>query len=376
MKKAYNDYFIKPDEFSIETGTIEATMLLPDPKTLPATAIGSVYIISAPLGAKVVSGVISSQQLDYVGKKLNSGVFANTSGVFVSDGVVMSGMTPSSVEIKPLGLKASAQSFVHGRVLVVYDELISNPPVIEPKLDGSTTLTDTPNLYVHPTVDGKYEVTSSVTQICRSFSTIINMEGGESISRIKVDLYSIDEKLGIVVLNPGDVGAFRCDGKNWYNVSAGSTGGSGGVTQAVSPVYTSMSSAYATPSADAVVGMTVYDLATNRSYYLNSLPPSTPTNWSPVGSGNVQDSYRGTNAAFDSGVSTQMCNSTQSVVSANMPGEKIYKIIATADMDVTFDLPVIGRSPELVGNTWHLYTGDKLTFYKTSDGTAIIAEVS
>jgi len=257
MKKVYNDYFIKPDEFSIETGTIEATMLLPDPKTLPATAIGSIYIISAPLGAKVVSGVISSQQLDYVGKKLNSGVFANTSGVFVSDGVVMSGMTPSSVEIKPLGLKASTQSFVHGRVLVVYDELISNPPVIEPKLDGSTTLTDTPNLYVHPTVDGKYEVTSSVTQICRSFSTIINMEGGESISRIKVDLYSIDEKLGIVVLNPGDVGAFRCDGKNWYNVSAGTSGGGGGSAQAVSPVFTSMSSAYAIPTADAVVGMTV-----------------------------------------------------------------------------------------------------------------------
>lgn len=162
---------------------------------------------------------------------------------------------------------------------------------------------------------------------------------------------------------------------NWDKIiNSGGSGGSstGGGTK----VVTSLTQAYAIPLAEQYAGLAVYDTATDRDYILRALPASSPSNWIIKGDGDVEDSYRGTDGAFNAAIATQKCNTDQTISGASLPATKKYKIIATADMVVTFDLPVLGSSPLLSGMVWGLRAGSELTFYKTADGSAIDGEVN
>lgn len=160
-----------------------------------------------------------------------------------------------------------------------------------------------------------------------------------------------------------------------YYFTVGTTSG-GGTSQAVAKIVTSMAQAYTLAPADTAVGMQVYDKGTGREYILNALPASNASNWIAQGGGDVEDSYRGTNGVFNTAIATQKCNTDQTISGASLPATKKYKIIATADMVVTFDLPVLGSSTLLSGMAWGLRSGSELTFYKTADGSAIDGEVN
>lgn len=162
---------------------------------------------------------------------------------------------------------------------------------------------------------------------------------------------------------------------NWDKII--NSGGSGGSsTGSGTKVVTSLAQAYAIPLADQYAGLTVYDTATDRDYVLLAPPASSPSNWIIKGDGDVEDSYRGTDGAFNAAIATQKCNTDQTISGASLPATKKYKIIATADITVTFDLPVLGISPLLSGMVWGLRAGSELTFYKTADGSAIDGEVN
>lgn len=161
---------------------------------------------------------------------------------------------------------------------------------------------------------------------------------------------------------------------NWDKII--NSGGGGSSTGSGTKVVTSLAQAYAIPLADQYAGLTVYDTATDRDYVLLAPPASSPSNWIIKGDGDVEDSYRGTDGAFNAAIATQKCNTDQTISGASLPATKKYKIIATADMVVTFDLPVLGSSPLLSGMVWGLRAGSELTFYKTADGSAIDGEVN
>ena len=161
-----------------------------------------------------------------------------------------------------------------------------------------------------------------------------------------------------------------------YNVSAGGST-TPGVTSAIAGVkiVNTMASAYAIPSADQVQGMQVYDKATGRTYLLQALPASTASNWIVQGDGDAEDSYVVNVGNFDPLIATRKCNLNQTITGASLPPSKVYKIIATADIVVTFNLPILASSPMINGMAWSLRSGDELTFYKTSDGSAIDGDV-
>ena len=161
---------------------------------------------------------------------------------------------------------------------------------------------------------------------------------------------------------------------NWDRVI--NSGGGGSSTGSGTKVVTSLAQAYAIPLADQYENMTVYDTATDRDYILRALPASNAANWIIKGDGDVEDSFRGVDGNFDNTIATQKCGTDQTILSANLPAMKKYKIIATADITVTFDLPVLGISPLLSGMVWGLRAGSELTFYKTADGSAIDGEVN
>lgn len=161
---------------------------------------------------------------------------------------------------------------------------------------------------------------------------------------------------------------------NWDRVI--NSGGGGSSTGSGTKVVTSLAQAYAIPLADQYAGLTVYDTATDRDYVLLAPPASSPSNWIIKGDGDVEDSYRGVDGNFDNAIATQKCGTDQTILSANLPAMKKYKIIATADIAITFNLPVLGTSPLLSGMVWGLRAGSELTFYKTADGSAIDGEVN
>ena len=163
--------------------------------------------------------------------------------------------------------------------------------------------------------------------------------------------------------------------------TSGGSGGGGGSTTAstigVDKVVNSLTEAYAIAVADEKLYMTVYDKQTEREYILMSLPASVAANWVIKGDGDTEDGYNPVVTNFSAtGKPTIKCNNDQMITSASLPLCKKYKIIATADIVVTFDLPVLGSSPLLSGMTWGLRAGSKLTFYKTADGSAIDGEVN
>lgn len=374
MKKIFDDYFIQPGDITTEIGTGGSTALLPAPSTLPVSSIGQTYIISAPSGGKVTSAVKSVQGADYKGSSLNPSIFSSITDISVFNGTITGVSSSASVDLKNLDLPSTAPSYSHCSVYLVFESLNSTPTCTF-NLDNGSAVTDAVDAILHPTIDGKYEAYFSVTQINRSFSFTLGIGPGDIISRIKIDLYSVDSKLGIVPLSPGTIGNFKTDGKNWYNLTSTSSGG-GGSSTAVTKMVTSLSDAYSIPTADAAVGLQVYDMQTGRGYVLSAMPPSTPSNWIPQGDGDVEDSFRGTNGAFNPLVATQLCSTNQTILANSLPPTKKYKIVATADMDVVFNIPILGSSPAITGMTWHLYSGDKLTFYKTVDGSYIDGEIN
>ena len=162
---------------------------------------------------------------------------------------------------------------------------------------------------------------------------------------------------------------------NWDRI-INSGGGGGSSAGGGTKVVTSLAQAYAIPLAEQYEGLTVYDTATDRDYVLLAPPASSPSNWIIKGDGDVEDSYRGTDGNFDNTIATQKCGTDQTILSASLPAMKKYKIIATADITIAFNLPVLGTSPLLSGMVWGLRAGSELTFYKTADGSAIDGEVN
>lgn len=159
-----------------------------------------------------------------------------------------------------------------------------------------------------------------------------------------------------------------------YGITAGgSTGGTINVGGAAK-IVNAMAEAYAIPAADQVRGYIVYDKATQRNYLLDVLPASTAANWIVQGAGDTEDSIINAVGNFNPLTATRKCNTDQTILAATLPPMKKYKIIATADLNLIFDLPLIGESPMKSGTTWGLRAGDALTFYKTADGTAIDCE--
>ena len=132
------------------------------------------------------------------------------------------------------------------------------------------------------------------------------------------------------------------------------------------------------PDNPPVVGSTVYVQSEDREYQLAALPASNPANWKPKGDGDAEDSYRSTAGAFDLLVAGQHINANQSILAANLPATKVYKLYFDADCAITFDIPIIGQSPMLSidKKTWRFYAGDEFEFFKTADSTAIDGEVS
>lgn len=159
-----------------------------------------------------------------------------------------------------------------------------------------------------------------------------------------------------------------------YGFRIDQTSISGSSTEKVS----SMTDAYAMDPTTAEVGTTVYDSATGREFILNALPASDPANWKPKGDGDAEDSYRATAGTFDPLIAGQHINANQSILAANLPATKVYKLYFDADCAITFDLPIIGQSPMLSADkkTWNFYAGDEFEFFKTADSLAIDGEVS
>lgn len=172
-------------------------------------------------------------------------------------------------------------------------------------------------------------------------------------------------KLGNVVLwKRGDL-AIKTN-KGWSRLPTGQE-----LLPQETPIVNQISVATATtlPSDQVYVGMLISDPDTNKAYFLSQTPHTNPSNWTPLSTGNYVDSFRATPGNFDPNIGAQYCNSDQSISSSSIEAGVVYKIIASSLIYITFDLPVIGSSPLLVGNTWSLQSGDKLVFYKTADNS-------
>ncbi len=151
-------------------------------------------------------------------------------------------------------------------------------------------------------------------------------------------------------------------------------GGSGSIGIMTVPT---MSTAYSLPPSAQYLDMPVYDAETDKIYILEALPANIPTNWVQVGKNSATSSYRPVDGPFDPGVTAQQCNTNQTILSSSMSPERVYKIYATADLTVTFDLPVLGSSPMISADrlSWYIYQGEEISFYVTADGLNIDAEV-
>jgi len=230
-------------------------------------------------------------------------------------------------------------------------------PVPEETHNGSTSrLDDEISISVGGSFDGMTGITGDGQRL--------NDQYGE-INSIFVCSRNGTYKLGSVTLwKRGDL-AIKTN-KGWSRLPIGEE-----LLPQGTPVVNQINVATATtlPPDQVYVGMLISDPDTNKAYFLSQTPYTDPNNWAPLSTGNYVDSFRAAPGNFDPTIGAQYCNSNQNISSSSIEAGVVYKIIASSLIYITFDLPIIGSSPLLIGNTWGLQSGDKLVFYKTSDNS-------